>query len=252
MNTPSKSTLIYLTFGLLTLSFLYSCTKEDDSTPPGNQAPSQYDLVISMDYHVDGEALVQDEMNYTNQAGNDFSVNTIHYYLSSFSLQKSNNEWVDFDNIAYFSAFESGKNQLVLKNVPVGDYQQMKMVIGLLPENNASGGLPAETDHINMAWPDMMGGGYHFLKLEGYFMDDSSKTKGYAMHIGKSSFHSNVALVNDFKVESADTLKLTMNVAEWFKNPNTYDFNINGNYSMGKDSSMRKLSENGVDVISFK
>ena len=36
-----------------------------------------------------------------------------------------------------------------------------------------------------MAWPDVMGGGYHFLKLEGHYKKDSLLA-GYAMHIGQN------------------------------------------------------------------
>jgi hypothetical protein len=42
---------------------------------------------------------------------------------------------------------------------------------------------------------------------------------------------------------------LAMNLNEWFCNPETYDLNIDGNYSMGNMAAMHKLSMNGSDVF---
>lgn len=43
-----------------------------------------------------------------------------------------------------------------------------------------------------------------------------------------------------------------MNLNEWFRNPFIYDFNIDGNYSMGSSAAMAKLKANGVDIFHFQ
>lgn len=226
-----------------------ACNKEDTPLP----VPPNQELTVMVAYDVDGAGLVSSDMVYTNAAGNPFSIHTLNYYLSGFSLQRMDGSWKELDDIIYLNAFIAEKNTFLLKGIPAGNYKAFKLIIGLEPENNESNSLPPTVDNINMSWPDMMGEGYHFLKLEGYFKDENAVTQGYAMHVGTNTFHSEVAINQEFSISTGkDTLKLNMNIAEWFKNPHTYDFNIQGNYSMGRDSSMRKLSENGSDVFTFK
>lgn len=236
---------------LVALSLILAGACNKDDTPP--PAPPEQELTIMVGYNVDGAALVSSDIVYSNAAGNPFSVYTLNYFLSGFSLQKMDGSWKELDDIVYLDAFNAEKNIFILKGIPAGDYKAFKLIIGLEPEINESNSLPPTVDNINMSWPDMMGGGYHFLKLEGYFKDANAVTQGYAMHLGTNTFHSEATINQEYVISSGkDTLKLNMNIAEWFKNPNTYDLNIQGNYSMGRDSSMRKLSENGSDVFVFE
>ena len=104
-----------------------------------------------------------------------------------------------------------------------------------------------------MGWPDMMGGGYHFLKLEGHWMDTGGQL-GYAMHIGKNGFLVKAGTKASLQVLGGKTInrKLMMNINEWFAHPNTYNLATDGVYSMGNAPLMKKLSENGSDVLSFE
>ena len=101
-----------------------------------------------------------------------------------------------------------------------------------------------------MAWPDVMGGGYHFLKLEGHYKKDSLLA-GYAMHIGQNGFRVSVGLhCNLILPQNGDAdFNMTMNVNEWFKNPNIYNFNTDGVFTMGDTILMKKLLQNGADVF---
>lgn len=249
MKRGKSKLLKAFTLLALSLVLMSACNKDETHQPT---QPDQ-ELTVLVNYQVDGAALVPSQMIYTNEAGNPFSVHTLNYYLSSFSVQKIDGTWQEWEDIVYLDAFDPEKNRFVLKGIPAGNYQAFKVIIGLEPHHNISNSLPPTVDNINMIWPDMMGGGYHFMKLEGYFKDKANQNQGYAMHLGKSTFHSE-ALINDpYSIKTGkDTIRLSMDLAEWFKGPNTYDFTIQGNYSMGKDSSMRKLSENGSDVFTFQ
>lgn len=105
-----------------------------------------------------------------------------------------------------------------------------------------------------MAWPDAMGGGYHFMKMEGYFLDKSGLNKnGYAMHLGNNFNLIKVDINIPISITGETQNKtLTMNINEWYKNPSFYDFEIDGNYSMGVPNAMSKLAQNGKDVFTVK
>lgn len=248
MNTSKKLLRSITVIGILGLALWCGCKKEETQINP-----IQQELLVRVSYKVDGDSLIASDIRYVNAAGNPFSVNRLQYYLSRFSVQNLNGDWKTLDDIVYLDAFDAEKNAFLLKGIPAGNYQSFRIIIGLEPDQNLSNSLPQTVDNINMIWPEPMGGGYHFMKLEGYFIDEDSKTQGYAMHLGNNPFFSEALISQTFKINSGkDTLDLNMNIAEWFKNPNQYDFTIQGNYSMGKDSSMRKLSENGHDIFSIK
>jgi hypothetical protein len=74
------------------------------------------------------------------------------------------------------------------------------------------------------------------------------------MHIGTNAcLIPSITLSTNFTVttDSQTSLTLKMNVNEWYRNPNIYDFNIDGNYTMGDMPLMMKITENGQDVFTF-
>jgi len=249
MKRGQKVRVVIQLTGIVLLGIWSGCQKEDTQLIP----PVEQEMLVRVSYDVDGDSLVASDIRYTNAAGNPFSVNRLNYYFSHIAVQNLDGAWTTLEDIVYLDAFDADKNTFLLKGLAAGNYKAFRVVIGLEPDQNSSNSLPPTVDNINMIWPEPMGGGYHFVKLEGYFLDGTNSNQGYAMHIGKNTFHSPAIISQSFEINAGkDTLDLKMNIASWFEGPNQYDLNIQGNYSMGKDSSMRKLSENGYDVFSFK
>lgn len=237
-----KSKIIILALTVITIT---ACRKEKANIIP---APSRGDINVQLKYNVDGNPLVFDTLIYTNAAGNLYSVSKVRYYLSRFSFYTAGVAKYSSDTIIYADALVS--QQVTFKNVPVGTYDSVSYNIGLDQAQNISNSLPATLENINMGWPDMMGGGYHFLQLEGHWKD-STGNLGYAMHIGKNGFLVKAGTKKTVQVQGGKTLKLAMNmnINEWFANPHMYDIDKDGVYSMGNATLMKKLSENGRDVF---
>lgn len=235
--------------GILVAAIAFtSCRKEKENVIP---APPTGGLAINVGCQVDGKQLYFDSLMYTNAAGNQYSVTKVHYYLSRFRLYKEGNVKYSSDTIIYVDA-EQAMNFL-FRNVPVMTYDSLSFHIGLDEAQNKSNSLPATTENVNMGWPDVMGGGYHFLKLEGHWIDSSRKL-GYAMHIGNNGFLVRAGVTTNIEVQGGKTIsrKLMMNINEWFAHPNTYNLATDGVYSMGNVQLMKKLSENGGDVFTIE
>lgn len=202
-------------------------------------------------YFVDANQLEFDRLNYFNDAGNHYSVSRLEYYISDIRFLKADEVKFLDAGIHYVNARIAAANSFSLHDIPEGDYDCIALTIGLNPENNVSNSLPNTSENNNMAWPETMGGGYHFMKLEGHFTD-STGTAGYAMHLGKNGNAVSVKLTGlNFSVKngSAIVISLRMNLNEWFRNPSIYDFNTDGNYSMSSMMAMQKLAANGKDVF---
>ncbi len=207
-------------------------------------------LQTTINHIVDGQNLLYDSLLYTNDAGNKYSITKLNYYLSGFIFRKKGGEYYCPKGVYYLDAFNSNLSNCTFYEIPVGQYDQITFFVGLDSTHNITDALPATIDNVNMAWPNMMGGGYHFMKLEGHAVDGVG-SYGFAMHLGKGKNLITITLNRDIMIESgrSTAITLTMNINEWFRNPVIYNFETDGNYTMSNDTSMYKLKNNGSDVF---
>ena len=210
-------------------------------------------IVVNISHQVDGVRLLFDTVTYTNAAQNVYSVEKLQYYLNDIKIYKSKILRYSGSDIILVDAQKDSVTSFTIipaSGLEVCTYDSIAFKIGVESALNTSYGLPQTLDNLGMAWPDAMGGGYHFLKLEGHYKNNSLLA-GYAMHIGgngfmvRGGFHCalNIAPAGDAE------LNIIMNVNEWFRNPNNYDFNTDGVFTMGDTVLMQKLVQNGADVF---
>jgi hypothetical protein len=238
-------------FFLASMALITSCSKDDDDDN-APVAPKDEFVFINLNYEVDGQALLFDTIIYTNDAGSQYGVSRMLYYVSQVSLIKPDSSLLQIKNYQYVDARNSGTNQIAVKNVIKGSYIGLRFNIGLDSAQNITNALPLTTENLNMEWPVPMGGGYHFMKFEGH-ASDSTGNYGFAMHLGLNAYLVQCTVFAPIQVSSGDTnIDLVMNLNEWFRNPEIYDFNVDGNYSMGVMSAMLKLKNNGTDVFTIQ
>ncbi len=234
---------------ILLAVFSYSCKKNTDnpvSTTDGS-------LVLKIDYKVDTKSLLFDSMMYNNAAGNLYSISRLEYFLSGFVFESETGELVNVDKAIYRDA--RYPNAFLLSNIKLGNYKSLQFNVGLDVKHNKTGAMEANANNLNMIWPDEMGGGYHYAKIEGRFIHTDLSENGFAMHLGTDkmlALHNIIPASIKVNESSPDTLFLTMNVNEWFVNPNTYNFSLQGNYTMGNDSLMLMLKDNAKDIFKIR
>ena len=234
--------------------FQPSCTKDEEEDKP--TAVTVPIFTVNMSHVVSGEPMVFNERIYKNAANNPYEVRHLEYYISDFKLMDQQGQWISIQSepklINPQDTTKSAKTELM--NVPVGTYQGISCMIGIPEEENYTGSLPNTIENMNMAWPDPIGGGYHFLKFEGNYQDDKMEWNGYVLHLGNNGFQSPNTITDvSITVSSSNTsMGLTMDMNEWYDNPNFYDFNVQGYYTMAIDSLMEIVSENGRNCLSVK
>lgn len=227
---------------------LAACKKEDgdESATPQSDVGS---VTLAVSYKIDSQDLFFDSMCYLNEGGNPYELTGLMYYLSDFTFFRSDGSNYKSDHIQYIDARREVTNEFSINQIPNGVYTSVKFNIGIDSARNIPGGLPAISDNLNMEWPVSMGGGYHFLRLEGYYAD-STATPGFAMHMGRNECLVQINYEKSLSIQSNTvSWNLIMNINEWFKNPHTWNFNTDGNYTMGNTTAMIKLAENGKDVF---
>lgn len=229
---------------LFCMNFLSSCDKTE-------VMPRFSSLNIQLKHVVDENDLLLDPINYINEAGNDYSVTDLMYFLSNVRLVSKNGVHHHDLGIYYVNYKDLSSLSIQIDSINPGFYDSISFDLGIDAARNLSGYLPNTIENINMAWPVGMGGGYHFLKFEGKFMDGTTPY-GFAFHIGKSEMiiHYSLPLKKNLKLWN-EKITLKHNVSEWFKNPLSYDFLIHEPYSMSSDSVMHVLQLNGADIFSL-
>ena len=223
--------------------------------------PASYgDLCVSIGYSVNGKALITDSLCYRNEVGNEYLITEIQWFISKMELQDESDEWVAFEPQFFYIDTNIPESQtLRIALIPVGKYKNLRFVFGLDEEDNRTG-LFTDPPDSEMFWPDLLGGGYHYMKLNGKFLDAEGRLLPLAIHLGigqnedHSQFYQNyftVELPIDFSITetSENQLDLTMIIDNWFRNPNLYDFNEYGSHIMQNQAAQQALKENGNDVF---
>ncbi len=238
----------YIFIVLITIGFL-SCKKDKKNPEPGGGTTTTGTLSFALHYKVSGSDLETNKIIYTNEAGNKYSVWTLKAILSSFNFYKQGGSWQN-SNYHYIDMSDNNFSKITINKIPIGTYTGFDFLIGIDSIHNQHDSLPVTTEFQNMIWPTMMGGGFHFLKLEGQFISPTD-TLGYTVHIGQNGNTSLNSINKTFSIapNGVTNIDLFVDINEWFKTPNTFNFNTDGYSTMDDTTAMRKLSENGRDVF---
>ncbi len=237
-HAPVRS---FLQIFALCILFLSSCEKDENQ------------ITFEFIHRVGTETLEFDTIRYVNAYGNTFSVVTLKYFISNIILQKTDGGSLLIDEEHYIDASDNTTTSFIpLLKIPVGTYSRISFVFGLDTLKNVSGWFtnPPES---KMEWPLGMGGGYHYLKLEGK-LNATGLIKSYQAHMGQLKgmpYYISVDLPeSSFNIDGDDVnIQIIMDINKWWVNPNTLDLNdITG--IMGNGSIQQQLKENGNDVFS--
>lgn len=230
--------------------FLAACDNQETINPD----------VVTVNLHfrhlVDGSEVILDQVVYKNAIGQDYSVKTIKYFISRVQLHTDDNSTIDLDEIFYVDIrTPESLTQQFSRKIPAGSYRGISFVYGLAPEDNITGRFTAPPESL-MEWPVPMGGGYHYMKLEGDYVIDG-QSNFYNFHAGMldgTAYEIHIDRSNQpFTVTGHNLdIELTMEIQNWFTNPNDWDFAYFGGGIMGNHEAQQTVQENGQDVFSFK
>lgn len=209
-------------------------------------------LKLKFEFNVAGSPLQFDTLKYVNAAGQSYSVSHLEFFISGIELHSAKGNFMS-DQVFYLDARKNIGDDLILENVPAGNYTAISCLIGLDSVHNITGALYPSKNNTDMYWPVPMGGGYHFMKLEGRVKSGDSSL-GYAMHLGQNTSLVKSALSGSINMNSGERHEslVAMDINSWFDTPYTYDFFIDGRYTMSYPLLMMKLRDNGTDVLSLK
>jgi hypothetical protein len=219
-----------------------------------------------------GVAITQSEFNqlaYTNANGEVLSLTKLQYSISDIRFYLDNGDSILVDGSYHFVDLEDAAT-LTYTLPAISDYisetQDYKASFtgigfnyGFDAEDNVSGAY-ADLNLVSWAWPDMIGGGYHQMKMEGRYINSATDTVSFQYHNGSATknaagdFESNYRFIqldnSDFFLTAPTTIEIKMNIANWFQTPITWDLNTAYTMLMPNYAAQIMMSQNAGDVFS--
>jgi len=188
-------------------------------------------MLLRLDHMVGDEALtIATQPQYTNAAGNTYAVEHLRYFLSDIVLHSADQQSLTLADTHYVDVEEGIGLEIPVGEEGEGSWTQLSFVFGLSPQHNTDGAFESNPEAL-MVWPELMGGGYHFMKFEGRFINDDNDNVGFALHAGAlngGEYHSPMSY--DLVIESGSTeavmlLPIIIDIDRFFEEPNELDLN---------------------------
>lgn len=254
-------------FTLIGILVVSGCTSKTE-TPE----PTTGKLTLHFDHEIEQAPIVFDTMRYTNAAGNKYLVNEIQYFISDVTLHHTDGRKILLDaweDIHYVDTdLPDTHNYLFKDEIEPGDYARLSFTFGINEVKNQTLMFVNPPESF-MFWPDNLGGGYHYMKLNGKWLNPSNQVVPFDFHLGIgqiyysypdsiTSFVQNYFTVelpqSAFSITANQTtnIELVMQVKNWFQSPNLYDHNTWGGDIMQNQEAMILGVQNGWDVFKVK
>lgn len=219
-------------------------------------------VTIVASHEVDGTPLALDALRYTNEADNPYLVNEVQWFITNLELEDRDGNRVLLADTWYIDTNLPETQTLRVSKVPAASYAILRFTFGLNDADNLTGTF-ANPPESNMFWPDELGGGYHYMKLNGKYQNPDNQLVPLAIHLGKGQNAEHTEFYdNSFTVELPIELDvydgrdypigLVMNINKWFRDPVVYDFNSFGSAIMQNQQAQLALKRNGHNVFSTK
>lgn len=242
---------------LLTLfiTFIGCDNKDDDNTEP---APTFGTLTINFNHYWDGEKVTSadfDNTVFANANGDKLTISKLRYLISNLTLHQANGTSTKLSD--YYLVDLAGLNSntsITISDVPIANFSNATFTFGFNETDNVDGAY-TDLNSASWNWPEMFGGGYHFMQFEGKYGATGTENP-YAYHMGTARVSAGVfeqnyidVTLDGFTTTGDATLEIKMNIDEWFKNPNTWDLNVYDTSLMPNYDAQIMMRQNGRTVF---
>jgi hypothetical protein len=235
-----------LTFLCVSIFIFSSCSSEDENI----------NITLNFTHNWDGVAITDKDLNelkFKNAKGQKVSIENLRYLISNISL-------MDAENYHLINFSENSGTSFNISNLTNGTYA-LSFRFGFSDEDNIDG-VYQDLNSVSFNVPEMLGGGYHYMQFDGKYLDNNDQEAGFNYHTIRAvvkneqdelkfedtSFEVNLGSVI---IRNNTEIEIKMNLAEWFKNPNTWNLNKLNTVLMPNATAQKMMSANGKSVFTL-
>jgi hypothetical protein len=281
MKTINKMKTIVLSILVIFIMIFTSCSKDEGCTDPAannfdveatkDDGSCSYDEVVlpvaehtesnitfNFTHHFDGIPITAanfNQFNFVTANGDTISITKLRYLVSDMRLYKTDGDsvmmggynLVDLTNNTGMS-YAPGLSEL-------GGFAGIGFNFGFDTTDNA--GNYVDLNSASWNWPMMIGGGYHNMQFEGKYKVNGIDSL-FAYHNGTASNmgmheqnHISVKLPGIALNEQNVVIEIKMNLAEWFRTPNTWDLDTYHSALMMNYTAQKLMQANGYNVFTL-
>lgn len=200
------------------------------------------------------------DFKFTNENGETISIERLRYLVSNIRLINGNETFTFSD----YNLIDFGEQNGLILNLeqPIfpGSYQ-LKFTFGFTDSENIDGQYQ-DLNSLSFNVPGMLGGGYHFMQFDGKFINNNNINSGFNYHtiraVNNTDPNNLIFEDTSFEVDfgtlsfiSNTEINIDVNIAEWFRNPNTWNLNELNTVLMPNFEAQKLMSANGKTVFSL-
>ncbi|GAB5398610.1 MAG: hypothetical protein Aureis2KO_01950 [Aureisphaera sp.] len=237
------------------------CNNDDDSSTPSNVT-----VDFKFTHNFDGTSIENadyETTSYTNANGESLMLSKLVYLISDVTFTAADGTvYTGGDYNLVNARTGSGIDFTPNIELPKGDYT-VSLTFGFNDEDNDAAGGYEDLNTADGGWgvPDPLGGGYHYMRMEGTYVNSIGATENFQYHTIRANSHTTlppgpgtldeltdtsfVVSLGTVSVGSTTSVEVQMDVAEWFVNPNTWDLNMWFTVLMPNYEAQLDMNENG-------
>jgi len=241
----------------LFVSFLSACKPNEPDEPVTNDpTPTGVNLTMKVLPLFGGQALSW-PFAYTTAAGDTIQFDKVKFLLSNFTLETTDGALVTLPNTYAYLSMKDGRDSVVLKNVPKGNYKSFRFQVGLDSAVNHSDPASRSLDHpLSPALNEMhwgWAGGYIFNVIEGYYRN-KGQNAGFSFHIALNKNSRVHTFVQNFSIASDARMLFNLHADKYFSNAVNFSLKTDGAFSHSGDVDpvMDKFIQNMNGIFEFK
>ena len=230
----------------LVILLFCSCHKEEENIS----------LTLKFTHNWNGVPVTNQDFNtfkFTTANGENISIERLRYLISNISFLDEKKHFL-------IDVGENSGNLIAISDVYPGNYK-LKFTFGLTDLENTDGSYP-DLNSANFNVPGMLGGGYHFMQFDGKYKDTNNLDANFNYHVIRAVDRTepmNLKLedtsftvdLGSIEIKNNASIEITMNIAEWFTNPNTWDLNMLNSELMANFEAQKLMNANGKTVFSL-
>lgn len=279
----TKNIFSILTIALFLMGVVFtSCSKKEGCTDPvannfnveaetddgscayDNLTPEEHSeshITFNFSHNFDGIPVTAanfNQFNFITANGDTISITKLRYLVSDMRLYTTSGDSIVMNGYRLIDLSDITTLSYLAGAADLGSYAGIGFNFGFDTTDNAG----SYTDLNLASWdvPMMMGGGYHNMQFEGKYKYNGADSLFAYHNIAKkrptmiSPFepnHISIRLGGIALNQHNVVVDIQVNLAEWFRNPNTWDLNAYHSMLMPNYTAQSMMQANGYNVFSL-